>query len=388
MFDVQLMGGIVLHEGDVAEMKTGEGKTFVASLRALPERAPRAKASISSRSTTTSRSATPRSGTAPGLRDARDEASRDIENMMTFEASQGGPTKPTSRTERTPSSASTTCATTCRSPSRTSCSAATRMRSSTRSTRSSIDEARTPLIISGEPETAAQIYYDFARIGPRAWRGHASQPGDPKGHGQARGLRLRVRREAQDRRSDPAPRSRKIERALRVENLYDPRNGQLVDHFIQALKAQSLFRLDVEYVIQDGGEDRRRVHRPDHGRAPLERRAPPGDRGEGGREDPGGAPDPRHDHSPELLPPLREARRDDRYREDRGEGVRRDLQPRTSSRSRRTSTSRAGQERPRLQDEEGSSRRSSATSRSAPKGPARPRRHDRRRDVRVPLRSC
>src|SRR6266568_7233737 len=32
MFDVQLMGGIVLHEGDTAEMKTGEGKTFVASL--------------------------------------------------------------------------------------------------------------------------------------------------------------------------------------------------------------------------------------------------------------------------------------------------------------------------------------------------------------------
>src|ERR1700752_5205206 len=32
MFDVQLMGGIVLHEGDIAEMKTGEGKTFLASL--------------------------------------------------------------------------------------------------------------------------------------------------------------------------------------------------------------------------------------------------------------------------------------------------------------------------------------------------------------------
>ena len=41
MFDVQLMGGIVLHEGDVAEMKTGEGKTFVACLAALPERARR-----------------------------------------------------------------------------------------------------------------------------------------------------------------------------------------------------------------------------------------------------------------------------------------------------------------------------------------------------------
>src|SRR6476646_9005878 len=40
MFDVQMMGGIVLHEGDIAEMKTGEGKTFVASmplyLNALP----------------------------------------------------------------------------------------------------------------------------------------------------------------------------------------------------------------------------------------------------------------------------------------------------------------------------------------------------------------
>ena len=71
MFDVQLMGGIVLHEGDVAEMKTGEGKTFVASLalylNALPtvdhDGRSSARASTSSRSTTTSPSATP-SGTA------------------------------------------------------------------------------------------------------------------------------------------------------------------------------------------------------------------------------------------------------------------------------------------------------------------------------------
>src|SRR5256714_13779653 len=37
MFDVQLMGGIVLHEGDVAEMKTGGGKTFVAGLALYPD---------------------------------------------------------------------------------------------------------------------------------------------------------------------------------------------------------------------------------------------------------------------------------------------------------------------------------------------------------------
>src|SRR5207237_840553 len=42
-----------------------------------------------------------------------------------------------------------------------------------------IDEARTPLIISGEPETAAKIYYDFARV-VRQLEGHASKPGDPK----------------------------------------------------------------------------------------------------------------------------------------------------------------------------------------------------------------
>ena len=42
-----------------------------------------------------------------------------------------------------------------------------------------------------------------------------------------------------------------VERALRVDNLYDPRNVQLVNHLTQALKAQSLYKLDVDYVIQD-----------------------------------------------------------------------------------------------------------------------------------------
>ncbi len=43
-----------------------------------------------------------------------------------------------------------------------------------------------------------------------------------------------------------------VERALRVENLYDPRHVQLVNHLTQALKAQSLYKLDVDYVIEDG----------------------------------------------------------------------------------------------------------------------------------------
>src|ERR1041384_843062 len=44
----------------------------------------------------------------------------------------------------------------------------------------------------------------------------------------------------------------KIERALGIENLYDPRNVQLVNHLNQALKAQSLYQNDVDYVVQDG----------------------------------------------------------------------------------------------------------------------------------------
>src|SRR6185312_15758666 len=44
----------------------------------------------------------------------------------------------------------------------------------------------------------------------------------------------------------------KFERALGIENLYDPRHSQLVNHMIQALKAESLYHRDDEYVIQDG----------------------------------------------------------------------------------------------------------------------------------------
>src|SRR5207248_6492104 len=44
----------------------------------------------------------------------------------------------------------------------------------------------------------------------------------------------------------------KVERALRIENLYAPQNSQLVNHLVQSLKAQSLYQADVDYVIQDG----------------------------------------------------------------------------------------------------------------------------------------
>ena len=112
-----------------------------------------------------------------------------------------------------------------------------------------VDEARTPLIISGEPETAAQLYYDFARVVPNLV-GHRATPGDPKGAAETAGADY----EYDEKHKTVAVTEQgvaKVERALRIENLYAPQNSQLVNHLVQALKAQSLYQRDIEYVIED-----------------------------------------------------------------------------------------------------------------------------------------
>ena len=113
-----------------------------------------------------------------------------------------------------------------------------------------IDEARTPLIISGEPETAAKTYYDFARV-VKSLSGVAAKfvpKGAPKPEDDAD-------YEYDEKFKTVSPREsaiEKVELALGIENLYDPRHAQLVNHLIQALKAQSLYQLDVDYVVIDG----------------------------------------------------------------------------------------------------------------------------------------
>ncbi len=98
------------------------------------------------------------------------------------------------------------------------------------------------------------------------------------------------------------------------------------------------------------GADRRRVHRARPRGAPVLGGAPPGDRGEGGRRDPRGEPDPRDDHAAELLPHVREAERHDRYRRDRGHGVRQDLQDRGRVDPDEPADGPRRPERPHLQD--------------------------------------
>ena len=115
-----------------------------------------------------------------------------------------------------------------------------------------IDEARTPLIISGEPESAATTYYDFARIVKELDAAPATRKGQ-KGEDETELSGADYLYDEKHKTVSPAQTAiEKVERALKIENLYDPRHVQLVNHLIQALKAQSLYQRDVDYVVQDG----------------------------------------------------------------------------------------------------------------------------------------
>ncbi|MFL5990526.1 MAG: preprotein translocase subunit SecA [Rubrobacteraceae bacterium] len=98
-----------------------------------------------------------------------------------------------------------------------------------------IDEARTPLIISGMPESAADVYYRFAAIIPRLREGEDYEVDEKK------------------RQIAPTESGvEQVEKALGVENLYDDVNTNLVNHLNQALRAHALFHKDVEYIVSDG----------------------------------------------------------------------------------------------------------------------------------------
>jgi preprotein translocase subunit SecA len=116
-----------------------------------------------------------------------------------------------------------------------------------------IDEARTPLIISGEPETAAQVYYDFARVVKTLQGEPSKQKSEGKGIDETERSGADYLYDEKFKTVSPSQNAiDKVERALGIENLYDARNVQFVNHLNQALKAQALFLRDRDYVIQDG----------------------------------------------------------------------------------------------------------------------------------------
>ena len=180
-----------------------------------------------------------------------------------------------------------------------------------------IDEARTPLIISGPAEQSARWYGEFARRGRPA-------------AAAARTARATTRSTSPSAPSrSPSAASAKVEDRLGIDNLYESVNTPLVGYLNNAHQGQGALQARQGLHRQRRrGPDRRRVHRPHPARPPLQRGHAPGDRGQGGRRDQAGEPDPRHDHPAELLPPLREALRHDRYGADRGRRVQQGLQGR------------------------------------------------------------
>jgi preprotein translocase subunit SecA len=98
-----------------------------------------------------------------------------------------------------------------------------------------IDEARTPLIISGPAEQSTDLYYRIDRIIPRL-----KKEDDYTIEEKTRSVAL----------SEDGVQH--VEELLHVQNLYDPQNIEILHHVTQALRAHTLFKKDVDYVVKSG----------------------------------------------------------------------------------------------------------------------------------------
>ena len=230
-FDVQVMGGIVLHEGKISEMKTGEGKTLAATmpvyLNALSGKGVHVVTVndyLARRDAGWMGEVYTFLGLSVGLiQDGMDSADRKVaygEDITYGTNAQFGfdylrdniATSVENLVQR-----------------KLNYAVVDEVDSIL------VDEARTPLIISGMPESAADTYYRFAAIIPRLTEGEDF--------------------EVDEKKRQVAPTEEgveKVEKALGLENLYDDVNTNLVNHLNQALRAHTLFRNDNEYIVRDG----------------------------------------------------------------------------------------------------------------------------------------
>ncbi|MGD1215241.1 MAG: preprotein translocase subunit SecA [Terriglobales bacterium] len=112
-----------------------------------------------------------------------------------------------------------------------------------------IDEARTPLIISGASEESTDKYYKVNRIIPKLEKGEEidTQPGEPK---IMTGDYVVDEKHRNVTVSDDG--WEKVEKLLGIGNIADPENWALKHHVETAVKAHALYKKDVEYVVKDG----------------------------------------------------------------------------------------------------------------------------------------
>ncbi|HEX9868993.1 MAG TPA: preprotein translocase subunit SecA [Candidatus Tectomicrobia bacterium] len=230
-FDVQLIGGIVLHEGKIAEMATGEGKTLVATLPAYLNALNGRGVHVVTVNDYLARRDTEWMGplyrmlglTVGTIQHDMDDASRkrayqaDIvygtNNEFGFDYLRDHM-----------KFALDDCV-----------QRALHYAIVDEVDSILIDEARTPLIISGPAEQSTELYYRIDRIIPRL-----KKEDDYTIDEKARSVIL-----AEEG-------VQHVEDLLHVENLYDPHNIEILHHVTQALRAHALFKKDVDYVVKNG----------------------------------------------------------------------------------------------------------------------------------------
>lgn len=248
-FDVQILGGIVLHEGKIAEMKTGEGKTLVATLpaylNALEGRGVyvvTVNDYLAKRDTLWMGPVYSFLGLTVGV--IQHDSSFIYDPSYSSEDKRLEFLRPCSRKEAY--LADITYGTNnefgfdylrdnMKYEITDYCQRELNYAIVDEVDSILIDEARTPLIISGPSEESTDKYYKINRIIPKLQKG-IDYTIDEK----AKTAILTEEGNA------------KVERLLGVGNLYDPVNIELVHHVLQALKAHTLFKKDVDYVVKDG----------------------------------------------------------------------------------------------------------------------------------------
>lgn len=243
-FDVQVMGGAVLHQGRIAEMKTGEGKTLVATLSVYLN----ALTGLGVHVVTVNNYL----------------AKRDAEWMMPIYSMLGisvgilDDTKPHSPERREVYSRDVVYGTNnefgfdylrdnmvIRKEDKVQRKFYYAIVDEVDSIL--IDEARTPLIISGPAEKNIKMYYEIDRIIPMLKQAETDE-------------RMREVAGTGDYVLDEKDKNvyltedgvHKVEKLLNVENLYGAQSSTIVHHVNQALKAHKVFKRDVDYMVTDG----------------------------------------------------------------------------------------------------------------------------------------
>ncbi len=189
-----------------------------------------------------------------------------------------------------------------------------------------IDEARTPLIISGQGEKSTQLYDMAEMFVSRLKKQAVVQVDNKEEEDPAEADADYIVDEKAKTAMLTARGIAKAEEFFHVENLSDPENATLSHHVNQAIKAHGVMKRDIDYVLKDG-----EVVIVDEftGRLMFGRRYSNGlhqaieakEHVDGGQRE----QDLGHHHLPELLPPVRQAVRHDRHRHDGAGGVRHHL---------------------------------------------------------------